>query len=396
MARICIVYDCLYPWTVGGAERWLTALARFVAEQGHDVTYATRTQWSADAPPEIPGVRVVGVSPNDELYRSDGSRTLREPLRFGRGVGRYLRAHRDEFDLVHTHAFPFFGALAVDRALRGTSIPIVVDWIELWTRDYWLDYAGAAAGRVGNHLQQRTARIPQHALIPSDLHRRRLVEAGVNGDVTILSGLYDGVIEPVARPWQSPPTVVYAGRHIPEKQVEAIPAAIAEARRTIPDLRATIFGDGPTRPAVLAEIGRLGLSDVIATPGFVEPDAIDQAIGSAACLLQPSTREGYGLVVVEASAKGTPSVVVAAPDNAAVELIDSGMNGFIAPTANSTDLAAAIVQCVESGDALRDRTSAWANARGEGLTVRGSMRQVLKVYDRVLAEQRPSATSSSG
>ena len=133
---------------------------------------------------------------------------------------------------------------------------------------------------------------------------------------------------------------------------------------------------------MLAEIGRLGLSNVIATPGFVEPDVIDEAIGSAACLLQPSTREGYGLVVVEASAKGTPSVVVAAPDNAAVELIDAGMNGFIAPTSKSTDLAAAIVRCVEGGDAMRDRASAWANARGEGLTVRGSMRQVLELYDR--------------
>jgi glycosyltransferase involved in cell wall biosynthesis len=395
MARICIVYDCLYPWTVGGAERWLTALARFVAEQGHEVTYITRIQWPTDDPPEIPGVRVVGVSPNDELYRSDGSRTLREPLRFGRGVLRYLRAHRDEFDLVHTHAFPFFGALAVDRALRGSSIPIVVDWIELWTRDYWLDYAGAAAGRVGNHLQQRTARIPQHALIPSDLHRRRLIEAGVNGDVTILSGLYDGVIEPVARPSQTPPTVVYAGRHIPEKQVETIPAAIAEARRSVPGLQATIFGDGPTRPTVLAEISRLGLSDVIDTPGFVETDVIDEAIGSAACLIQPSTREGYGLVVVEASAKGTPSVVVAAPDNAAVELIDSGTNGFIAPSSTSSDLAAATVHCIEGGDALRDRTSAWANAQGEALTVRGSMRQVLGLYERVLAPGAGSASNRS-
>ncbi len=32
--RICLVYDCLYPYTVGGAERWYGALARRLAEAG--------------------------------------------------------------------------------------------------------------------------------------------------------------------------------------------------------------------------------------------------------------------------------------------------------------------------------------------------------------------------
>ena len=44
----------------------------------------------------------------------------------------------------------------------------------------------------------------------------------------------------------------------------------------------------------------------------------------------PSRREGYGLVVIEAAARGTPVVVVAGPDNAAVELVAEGENGFVA------------------------------------------------------------------
>ncbi len=50
-------------------------------------------------------------------------------------------------------------------------------------------------------------------------------------------------------------------------------------------------------------------------------------------MVLPSEREGYGLVVVEASARGTPSVVVRAPDNAAVELVDDGVNGVVAESA---------------------------------------------------------------
>ena len=63
----------------------------------------------------------------------------------------------------------------------------------------------------------------------------------------------------------------------------------------------------------------------------------------------PSRREGYGLVVVEACAAGTPSVVVADPDNAATELIEEGVNGFVAPSASPEDLAAAILRVREAG-----------------------------------------------
>ncbi len=43
--RICILYDCLFPHTVGGAERWYRSLAGRLAADGHDVTYLTLRQW---------------------------------------------------------------------------------------------------------------------------------------------------------------------------------------------------------------------------------------------------------------------------------------------------------------------------------------------------------------
>ena len=63
--RICLVYDCLYPWTVGGAERWMRDLAERLVADGHEVTYLTRLQWDSGDAPDIPGVRVVAVSRRD-------------------------------------------------------------------------------------------------------------------------------------------------------------------------------------------------------------------------------------------------------------------------------------------------------------------------------------------
>ena len=84
--RICIAYDCLFPWTVGGAERWYRNLAERLAADGHEITYLTRLQWDPGDAPQIPGVRVVAVSRADDLYGPDGNRLTGPPLRFGYGV----------------------------------------------------------------------------------------------------------------------------------------------------------------------------------------------------------------------------------------------------------------------------------------------------------------------
>src|SRR5204862_439013 len=54
--RVCLIYDCLFPWTIGGAERWMRALGERLAAEGHDVTYLTLRQWERDEPPAVPGV----------------------------------------------------------------------------------------------------------------------------------------------------------------------------------------------------------------------------------------------------------------------------------------------------------------------------------------------------
>src|SRR5687767_8741527 len=132
--RICLVYDCLFPYTVGGAERWYRNLGERLAAEGHRVTYLTRRQWDDGAAPELPGVRVVAVSPRDELYGSDGNRRVAPPLKFGWGVLRHLWRHGGDYDVVHTASFPYFSLLAAGLARRRGRFGLVVDWHEVWTR----------------------------------------------------------------------------------------------------------------------------------------------------------------------------------------------------------------------------------------------------------------------
>lgn len=391
--RICVIYDCLFPYTVGGGERWYRNLAEAMAKAGHDVTYLTRRQWDAGESPEIPGVNVVPVSPGGELYADDGRRLIGPPVRFGLGVFKHLVVHRRSYDVVHTCAFPFFSLPAARVALFGSRVEIGVDWFEVWTSEYWRGYLGRVGGSVGFAIQRVAARMTPRAFVFSELHARRLAAQGLRGPSVRLAGLHpDPTIDPA--PPTARPTVVFAGRQIPEKRARVLPAAIALARQSVPDLRGKILGDGPEHGEVLAEIARLDLVDAIEAPGFVSSEEVCEALGSALCLVLPSSREGYGLVVVEAALRGTPSVVVAGPDNAATELIEEGENGFIAASVSPDDLARSVVRAFAEGEELRARTLSWAAANHDRLALETSLERVLAAYGAPTDSATASAKTS--
>src|ERR687892_225221 len=143
--RVCVVYDCLYPHTVGGAERWYRNLSERLASEGHEVTYLTLRQWPHDEHPDVRGVRVLAVGPRMQLYVR-GRRRIGPPLRFGVGVLRHLLRNGRKYDVVHTASFPYFSLLAAAAVRRVHRFRLVVDWHELWSRSYWRDYLGGAGG----------------------------------------------------------------------------------------------------------------------------------------------------------------------------------------------------------------------------------------------------------
>jgi glycosyltransferase involved in cell wall biosynthesis len=377
--QICLVYDCLFPYTVGGAERWYRNLGERLAADGHEVTYLTLRQWEPGERGEVSGVRVVTAGPRMELYTPDGRRRILPPLVFGAGVLWHLLRHGGRYDVVHTASFPYFSPLAAALLRPLRRFRLVVDWHEVWSRDYWLGYLGPVGGRIGNAVQALCLRVPQRAFCFSKLHARRLRDAPVNGELTVLEGEYAGPLEP-REPVPAEPVVVFAGRHIPEKRVPALVPALALARERIPELRGEILGDGPERGEVLRLSAELGLDEAIDVPGRVAAERVEAELARALCMVLPSSREGYGMVVVEAAALGTPSVVVAGPDNAATDLVSDGENGYVAPSASPEDLAAAIERVHAEGQDLRERTAAWFRANAERLSLESSLERVLDSY----------------
>lgn len=379
--RICLVYDCIYPHTIGGAERWYRNLGERLAAAGHDVTYLTRRQWPEGTDAGVPGVDVVAVTPEMSLYAPGGRRKIGPPIRFGLGVLWHLLRHGRRYDVVHTAAFPYFSVLAAALGRRVHGYRLVVDWHEVWTRAYWEEYLGPLKGFVGWSIQRLCLKIRQNAFCFANMTAARCTAEGLRDQVTVLSGLYTGTHQ-LGQVGESLPLVMFAGRHIPEKRVPDLVPAIERARREVPDLRCVIFGDGPEREKIQALVRERGLEEVIEVPGFVAGERIDEAMSRALCMVLPSRREGYGMVVVEAASWGTPSIVVADPDNAATELVDHGENGIIAASTSPEDLSAAILEIHRRGMDLRRSTAAWFERNAPRVALSRSADQVAEIYAR--------------
>ena len=140
------------------------------------------------------------------------------------------------------------------------------------------------------------------------------------------------------------PILVGAGSLTRQKGFSDLIDAIAEARRTLL-VRSIILGDGPDREALEAQVSRYGLDDAISLAGFVQNPG---AYMKRADLFVLSSRfEGFGLVLAEALAVGTPVVSTdcrAGPS----EILEQGKYGRLVPVGDVPAMAAVIVESLSN------------------------------------------------
>ena len=392
--NVCVVYDCLFPLTHGGAERWYRVLVNRLVAAGATVTYVTRRQWTTEEPTWT-GVKIVAVSRGGELYDAEGTRRTGPTLAFGFGTFSWMARHRRDFDAVVVANFPFFSLLAIRVALAGTGTPSFVDYFEVWSARYWRSYAGRVTGTLGFAVQQLCIAVTRFAQAFTDEGARRLRLLGFRGNVTVLPGLLAGdrMGNIASRETPKEPTVLFVGRHVKHKGVRLLPEILAAARVSLPSLRMTVVSDGPERSAVEAEVKRLGLSKDVLFTGSVSDDELRKLFGQASCTVVPSYREGYGIVVAESVSAGTPVVVANNPENLATTLVESGVNGFVVdPTV--LGMSQGIVAAIAAGVALRQSTAEWSEQHSSMRSMDRSADEMVKRLSR-FARNRPSLDGKS-
>ncbi len=124
----------------------------------------------------------------------------------------------------------------------------------------------------------------------------------------------------------------------PEKRPLDFVETVARVLTTVPDLHATLCGDGSMREAMAARISELGLSERIDLTGVV--DDVGARLAGAHLLLHTAEAEGTPNVILEAQALGVP--VVASRSAGALDTLAPGLRPFTAEVGDCDGLAAAV------------------------------------------------------
>ncbi len=377
--RVAIAYDCLFPVSTGGGERVYRRMAELLVERGSVVSYLTRAQWDTDAAPRE-SFEIYSVW-KGEIYDAHGTRTTASAVAFAFGLLRHFLRRRGEYDLVIVSALPVLNVFAVRLALLGSPAYVVTDWLEVWSWRQWRSYSGWFVGTLASHLQWLGLHLGSLLTADSRFTADRARRYRRSAEPLVL-GLVDLADSPVhvtlSRP--DPPFILFVGRHIPDKRLIELPAALLVARTALLDLRLVIVGQGPETDSVRTRVEELGLESAVSFAGRVSDEMLGELMSTARVLVNPSQREGFGLVVAEAAAHGTPSVVVAGEDNAAAELVVDGVNGYIADSVEPSELGRMIVRTVEAGEALRASTLAWFDGARINNGLAASVDTLIDIY----------------
>jgi glycosyltransferase involved in cell wall biosynthesis len=157
----------------------------------------------------------------------------------------------------------------------------------------------------------------------------------------VSSELFSNASKSVDHPWfqpGEPPVILGVGRLTDQKDFQTLIHAFAIVRDTR-TVRLMILGEGENRSALEALVNSLGLVEDVALPGFVEnPYSYMRA---AALFVLSSRWEGFGNVLAEAMACGTPVVSTDCPSGPA-EILEDGRWGSLVPVGNVCAMAEAI------------------------------------------------------
>lgn len=273
----------------------------------------------------------------------------------------YYRKNRKTIDYVinqcNTHNF--FTRLWVPKKKR-------IFYIHQLTREIWDINAGFPLNIIGKTLENFSLRLNRHdyTITVSESTKQELVELGFDTDKIYLA--YNAVDPEIIKDKVDDNKVsnrdfIYVGRYSKYKGIDASIEALGMVHEKYPDAKLRIVGKedqafideiiAPISQKYNLTIGNNDNCDIIIC-GFVSEDEKLRLMEKSKALLFPSIREGWGIIVSEAAARGTPSIVYNSPG--ARDAVAFGNAGYMCDSNNPSDLAKLMLDTIENANRYTD------------------------------------------
>ncbi|NLK69777.1 MAG: glycosyltransferase family 4 protein [Clostridiaceae bacterium] len=242
------------------------------------------------------------------------------------------------FDIVHAHC-PFTSGAVAQQIARKNNIPIVATFHSKFYDDFKqvlkIDAFAKICTRIVIDFFNRVDQVWTVSKGAADT----LHEYGYKGSIEVVSNGTDFVVpenindiikktEQKLNIKENELVFLFVGQHIWQKNIKMIVEALKLVDdRNIP-FRMFFVGDGYAKEELKEYVNELGLDDKITLLGkILDRDYLRSLFARADLFLFPSVYDNAPIVIREAAAVATPSVVIA--NSNAAEGIEDNVNGFL-------------------------------------------------------------------
>lgn len=175
--------------------------------------------------------------------------------------------------------------------------------------------------------------------------------------------------------------VLFVGTLTPRKAPDVLIKAMSLVLDRCPDSQLLFVGDGYYRNDLEILAKECGILEKITFMGFVDDDTKKLCYSASDIFVLPSRSEGFGIVLLEASAYGLPLVV--SDLEVFHSVVTDGYNGVFTENENERDLASKLVVLLEDVD-LRKQLGENAGTRLQKFSWDNVADSTLKLYTEVL------------
>jgi glycosyltransferase involved in cell wall biosynthesis len=308
----------------GGAEVFTHEVMRRLVTKGYDTTLFAAEFPGCSPTENIDGVKVVRNGSKYKVYSK---------------AAQYYRIHQDEYDLVidEINTKPFL----TTKFIRNK--PIIALFHQM-AREFWFYETSFPLNYVGYYYLEKKW-LSNYKNIPtitvSNSSKKDLEELGFQKIYVVPEGLN---IKPLPEVLQkeTEPTVIFTGRMKKAKLPHHAVEAFSIIKKEIPEAKMWVIGDG----YMLDKLKQMNEKDVTFF-GHINSELKYKLMSKAHLALVPAVREGWGLVVTESNAMGTPAVAYNVPGLR--DSVQDGHTGVLVSHNSPEYLAKAAIEL------LRDR-----------------------------------------
>ena len=349
---ICLLNDS-FPPIIDGVSNVVVNYGRFIEQNhGHAIVVTPDVPEADDSSYEFPVVRYPSIDTRKLVGYVAG-------YPFSPEAAHIIEAEHAE--LLHTHC-PMSSAILARQLSESMQLPLVMTW----HTKYDIDIAKAVKGKL---LQEGAIQALLHNVNACDEvwtvsqgAGDNLRSLGYEGEYVVMPNgvdlphekISEDLVNEATSGYDIPagvPCFLFIGRLMWYKGLRIILDALASLRSQGQDFRMVFVGAGGDEAEVRSYAAELGLgSKVFFTGAISGRDKLRAWYQRADLFLFPSTFDTNGLVVREASASNTASVIVAG--SCASEGVTDGRNGFLIDE-NAESLAAKLSKLIKAPESIK-------------------------------------------